>query len=128
MEMNRIEAFLEEFRRTIESAEKELLKISAAESEIQPAPGEWSAKEILGHLIDSAANNHRRFVEAQWRDDLEFPGYDQERWVAIQRYRQRPWAELIGLWKAYNLHLAHVVSSIPQETLERPRSKHSLDG
>lgn len=122
-----MKVFLEEFRQTIEGAEKALLKISEAESETRPAPGEWSAKEILGHLIDSASNNHRRFVEAQWRDDLEFPGYEQERWVAVQRYLCRPWAELIGLWKAYNLHLAHLVGSIPEETLKLLRGRHSLD-
>jgi hypothetical protein len=122
-----MEAFIEEFRQTIEGAAEELLKLSEAESETCPAAGQWAAKEIIGHLIDSAANNHRRFVEAQWRDDLEFPGYEQERWVAVQRYRERPWAELIGLWKAYNLHLAHIAGSIPEETLKRPRSGHSLD-
>jgi hypothetical protein len=122
-----MEAFIEEFQQTIEGAAEELLKLSETESEIRPAPGQWAAKEIIGHLIDSAANNHRRFVEAQWRDDLDFPGYEQERWVAVQRYGERPWAELIGLWKAYNLHLAHVVSFIPEETLKRPRNRHSLD-
>jgi hypothetical protein len=122
-----MEDFFGEFRHTIEAAEKELLDISEAESEARPAPDQWSPKEVLGHLIDSATNNHRRIVEAQWKDDLVFPGYDQERWVAVQGYRGRRWLELIGLWKAYNLHLAHIVASIPEETLTQPRREHSLD-
>jgi hypothetical protein len=55
-----VEDFFGDFRHTIEAAEKELLDISEAESEAQPAPDQWSPKEVLGHLIDSAANNHYR--------------------------------------------------------------------
>ncbi|MCB0841112.1 MAG: DinB family protein, partial [Bacteroidetes bacterium] len=71
-----------------------------------PAPGKWSSKEILGHLIDSAANNHRRFVQAAYQDDFVFDGYDQDKWVAVQRYNEVPWIFLLDLWKSYNLHLA----------------------
>jgi hypothetical protein len=46
--------------------------------------GQWSARQLLGHLIDSASNNHSRFVRAQFVEDLAFPGYDQEQWVAVQ--------------------------------------------
>jgi hypothetical protein len=103
-----MEDFLTEFRQIIRAAEEELLKISEAESEARPAPDQWSAKEVLGHLIDSAANNHRRFVEAQWKENLVFAGYDQERWVAVQQYRGRPWPELVALWRAYNLSEAEI--------------------
>ena len=108
-----------ELKQTVESTEQQLVQISEAQSEARPAPGQWSAKEILGHLIDSATNNHRRFVEAQLKDDLIFPGYEQENWVAIQKYQQASWAGLIALWKAYNMHLAHVASSIPEDVLKR---------
>jgi hypothetical protein len=67
-----VEDFLGDFRHTIEAAEKELLDISEAESKARPAPDQWSPKEVLGHLIDSAANNYRRFVDAQSKDDPAF--------------------------------------------------------
>jgi hypothetical protein len=57
---------------------------------LKPAPDRWSKKEILGHLIDSAANNHQRFVRAQGTPRLEFPGYEQEFWVATQAYASAP--------------------------------------
>ena len=122
-----MEQLVRDFAKTIESAVGALAELSEAESESRPAPGQWSAKEVLGHLIDSAANNHRRFVEAQGKGDLGFPGYDQEHWVAVQRYQQRPWRDLIALWAAYNRHLAHVLASIPDVELRRPRARHSLD-
>lgn len=93
----------------------------------QPRPGmEWTPKEILGHLIDSAANNHVRFVRAQLADDLVFPPYDQDRWIRVQGYPEESWYELVQLWRRYNLHLAHVIAHLPREALIRPRAQHNL--
>jgi DinB superfamily len=118
--------FLKDFDETVRSATVRLYAISAADSN-QNGPGEWSRKQILGHLIDSAANNHQRFVRAQSTDDLSFPGYDADEWVDAQKYTDRPWPDLIELWCAYNIHLVHVVSRIPENTLTQPRNKHTLD-
>ncbi len=89
--------------------------------------GQWSAKQILGHLIDSATNNHQRFVRAQFTDDLRFQGYDQEQWIRVQHYDEEAWTDLIDLWRGYNLHLAHIISKIPESTLTQPRTAHTLD-
>lgn len=118
--------FLRDFEETIRGATARLQQISADESS-KSRDGEWSPKQILGHLIDSAANNHQRFVRGQFTDHLEFPGYEQEEWVSSQKYNDEPWSAVIELWRAYNLHLLHVVSVIPQQVLTQPRNKHSLD-
>ncbi len=89
--------------------------------------GQWSAKQILGHLIDSAANNHQRFVRAQFTTDLVFQGYAQEDWIRVQFYADEPWSAMIDFWQLYNLHLAHVIAHIPAETLSRLRQPHTLD-
>lgn len=86
--------------------------ISEADAAVRPAPGRWSKKEILGHLIDSAANNHQRFVRLQLAAELTLPGYEQDDWVAANRYQQRPWEELVALWASYNRHLAVVIEGI----------------
>jgi hypothetical protein len=103
--------FLADFRRTVADAAGRLLIYSDTDAARPLAPGKWSRKEIIGHLIDSAANNHARFVRAQLHDDLVFEGYDQARWVEVQRYRERPWTDLVGLWQAYNVHIASVMES-----------------
>lgn len=118
--------FLRDFDDTIRSATARLQTISDEESAASTS-AEWSPKQILGHLIDSAANNHQRFVRGQFIDHLEFPGYEQEQWVSSQKYNDEPWPAVIELWRAYNLHLLHVVSVIPQDVLTQPRDKHSLD-
>jgi hypothetical protein len=84
----------------------------------RPGTGEWSKKEILGHLIDSAVNNHQRFVRAQFADPFIWPGYDQQAWVPLHRYAQRPWIELVDLWVALNHHVAAVVESVPADKLQ----------
>ena len=118
--------WLEEFRETIESAALRLLQISEAQSEQPQAEEHWSAKQIIGHLIDSATNNHARFVLAQIKDDLVFPGYDQNSWVTIQHYQQAPWPRLVDLWRAYNLHLLHVMAFTPADQLTKRCVQHSL--
>ena len=119
--------FLREFRDTIVSATARLRDMPEAQSGEKSSPDDWSAKETIGHLIDSAANNHQRFVRAQFTDDLVFPGYVQDQWVSSQNYRDESWSEVIQLWSSYNLHLVHVASAISEDVLTKPRSPHTLD-
>ena len=84
---------------------------------IRPAPGKWSAKEILGHLVDSAGNNLQRIVRLSVSPTLDLPGYDGEGWVAMQHYSERSWSDVLALWHALNLHLAHVIAHVRKEDL-----------
>ena len=99
----------------VDDVEPRLSAISDDAATQPPAPGKWSCKQILGHLVDSAANNHQRFVRAQQSRSLELPGYSQEHWVSCQHYQTRAWADLVALWAAYNRHLAHVIANIPED-------------
>ena len=117
--------WITDFRNTIETSSRRLHAINEGEAARQAGTA-WSAKQTLGHLIDSAANNHARFVVAQMKDDLIFPGYEQDSWVDIQNYREASWPQLVDLWTAYNLHLAHVMSFAPDEKLSQRRSQHTL--
>jgi hypothetical protein len=83
----------------------------------RPGPGKWSKKEILGHLIDSAANNHQRFVRLQLMPRIDLPGYQQDDWVRLNRYQQRPWLEIIDLWQNYNIQLAEIIRQVDPNSL-----------
>jgi|ERR1041384_1417486 hypothetical protein len=124
---NSYDQFLADFRETVVGATTRLRNIPDEAVRHRSSPGEWAPIEILGHLIDSAANNHQRFVRAQFTDDLVFPVYEQDQWVSSQQYHEEPWSDIIQLWSAYNLHLAHVASLIPEEVLTKSRSVHTLD-
>ena len=113
-------------RESVSAALPLLERIGDEESAEPRAPGKWSPREVLGHLVDSAANNHGRFVRAQLAEDLVFPGYEQEAWVRVQAYRAAPWAELTQLWRSYNLQLARVIDAIGEDDLTRPRARHNF--
>lgn len=113
-------------RSVIATSEPMLSALTDAETAWGRAPGKWSPRQILGHLIDSASNNHQRFVRAASQDDLIFPGYDQERWVELQGYQQASWRELVALWAGFNRHLARVMTAIPEEARTRRRTRHNL--
>jgi hypothetical protein len=104
-------------RSEVERAAVGFTRLTESEAVRDRGQGRWVTKEILGHLIDSAVNNHQRFVRARFVDPLIWPGYDQVAWVAAHRYRERPWAELVGLWAALNRHLAGAIGSTPPERL-----------
>src|ERR1017187_5325860 len=80
-------------------------KLSKDTAGSKPTPSGWSQKEELGHLLDSAANNHQRIVRAQMEDNPAMPGYDGPAWVVLHAYQKRDWHELIGTWGALNRQL-----------------------
>ncbi len=115
-----------ELRAAVDAAEPALRAMGDEASGDRPGPGRWSPRAVIGHLIDSASNNHRRFVLGQVQENLQFPGYDQEVWVSVQRYHEASWANLVTLWVSFNRHLAFIVESIPDDVLVRPRAHHNL--
>ena len=101
----------------IDAAEKKLRKTNAAETTKPVLAGGWSRKQVIGHLIDSASNNHQRFVRAVLQGSLDFPGYDQDGCVRVQAPQEADWELLVSLWAAYNRYLAHVIAHLPESTL-----------
>ena len=93
----------------------------------RPAPGKWSIAEITGHLVDSASNNHQRFIRGRSQDALVFSGYAQDEWVAAQGYQESDWHTLLDLWRSYNLHLARVMELAPAADRDKPYVRHNFD-
>jgi chromosome condensin MukBEF ATPase and DNA-binding subunit MukB len=101
----------------IQKARPELEAISEEKASTKTIDGKWSIKEIIGHLIDSAANNHQRFVRLQNAAENVSIRYDQEFWVNVQAYQSENWVDLIDLWYYYNMHLSHVMVNLNQAML-----------
>ena len=112
---------------TIERTVPLLLALPELQTADRSAPGKWSPREIIGHLIDSASNNHQRFVRAQFDDSLVFPGYQQDEWVAAQSYNDARWEDLVTLWASFNRHLARVMRLVPERVRSKPHQRHNLD-
>ncbi len=109
----------EAVRAEVGRASKVFLRWKDEDVSMVPGVGKWSRKEILGHLIDSASNNHQRVVRGQFSSSLVF-GYDQVAWVEANGYRHRAWSELVELWGAMNRHFAAAVEAVPAVKLATP--------
>jgi hypothetical protein len=86
----------------------------------KPAVDVWSKKEELGHLIDSAANNHVRFARASIEPEFRGPGYQQNEWVRVHGYQEMAWTNIVDFWRRYNEFLVGLVTRIPDQKLQTP--------
>ncbi|MFZ0417054.1 MAG: DinB family protein [Candidatus Sulfotelmatobacter sp.] len=113
-----MEELSERLLRLVDAAEPKLRKIGEPETTNPILPGGWSRKQVLGHLIDSASNNHQRFVRAVLQTSLDFPAYDQDGNARVQVPQEADWSLLVSLWAAYNRYLAHVIARLPATKLD----------
>ncbi|HTQ66218.1 MAG TPA: DinB family protein [Puia sp.] len=84
----------------------------------KPQPEKWSKKEILGHLVDSAQNNLRRFIVSQY-EEPSYIVYNQDKWVTISNYQQYQIRDLIELWILLNKHICIILANTPTEMAMR---------
>lgn len=108
-------------RRLAQAIERELLNLRALtddQASLSREPGKWCPKEELGHLIDSASNNHLRFVGGALEPQFRGPGYAQNEWVKLHGYSTMRWEKVVDFWAAYNNFLARLIERIPDSQLE----------
>ena len=110
----------EKIREIITLSKPKLLEISPESACRKVSLDTWSKQEILGHLIDSALNNHQRIVRGVLNVAEHFPPYEQNRWVEMQGYNQRQWGDLIELWAQCNFHLSWALDRLPEEAVNNP--------
>jgi hypothetical protein len=95
-----------------------LKEIPERDFSFKPSAIKWSKKEILGHLIDSATNNHQRFVRVQF-EDVPLITYDQDNWNNHSHHGQVDSGHLIKFWQLYNQHLVELIKLISEKSLSR---------
>jgi hypothetical protein len=110
---------LKHLRALINEVPPKLSKLPLSQVELKPSPVKWSPKEELGHLLDSAANNHQRIVRTQLEDEPKMPGYDGNAWVELHKYQRRNWQEMIDLWRNLNRQLLVAAEAVPDASWSR---------
>ncbi len=114
-----LEKIIKRLKSNIEYVSSKFLNTPEEELRRKPAPNKWSKKELLGHLIDSAANNHHRFIKAQFLPSPMFvEGYAQNDWVQVQKYNEKDSQALLNLWIVYNEHIIFIMQNTPDKNLE----------
>jgi hypothetical protein len=97
-----------------------LVTLSEDESNVPEKEGKWSAKQVMGHLTDSAVNNLGRIVRLQIHPGQSFPDYAQVESVRLQHYAERPWSEVLALWFALNEHVVWTIEHVERKNLANP--------
>ncbi|MDR3694984.1 DinB family protein [Mucilaginibacter sp.] len=91
--------------------------IETIDWEFRPSPEKWSAKEIIGHLTDSAQVNLQRFVRCTYQENFKLV-YDQVEWVQAQHYQEANLEELLSLWRLLNGQIIRVLDNYPADGLQ----------
>ena len=112
-----METIAQELENMVKNYSVQFANFTEAELTFKPAAGKWSKKEIIGHLVDSAQNNIRRFIVTQYETDPHVV-YAQNEWVSIQNYQQYDSKELITLWQLINKHIVVILKNMPAEKLQ----------
>ena len=121
----------EELKKIVAEYSVKLADIPVDVYALTPSPKKWSKKQILGHLIDSAQTNIRRFIIAQYEDSPEII-YNQEQWVELSRYQEQELNDLIPLWALLNKHICFILSGVNRSASQKicktnNQTTHSLD-
>lgn len=113
-----MEKIATELQEIVTSFSSKIKAISPGEFNAKPNPAKWSKKEVLGHLIDSAHNNLRRFVVGQYEQEPNIV-YDQDFWVSTNDYQHMKDSEVIELWRLMNERLVFILKKMPVENYDR---------
>ena len=113
-------------RRILEHTADAITSISSQNFKYKDSPHKWSKKQLLGHLIDSAYNNHQRFLRATTQTNFIFQGYDQDQWVLQNNYQNRTKEEVINTWITVNQHLSILIEGLPIKLLTKETTEHNF--
>ena len=87
-------------------------------ADIKIGDDKWTLKEMVGHLIDSASNNHQRFIRLQIDKRIDLPGYEAEEWNSKTKVTTFDYINLVNLWKLYNDYLIHIIEVMDPMSLK----------
>ena len=105
-----LEELIEIFKNDFSNLNESLAKIKLSQDK-------WTLKEIIGHLIDSASNNHQRFIRLQLSHDIEFPDYNKDEWLEIQNHQNMQFSDLLNLFVYFNMLMVNIISNIDESSL-----------
>ncbi len=106
------------FRADLDDVHRTIVSVPGELADVPWRDGGWTRKQIVGHLLDSAANNRQRFVRAATDGAYTGPRYAQDAWVAAHGYASQPWETLLYWWEAEHQILMAIVDRIPEDKLE----------
>jgi hypothetical protein len=111
----------------VEDLFKKMSSVNEDTASIRLSIDKWSLKEMIGHLVDSASNNHQRFIRLQENAEISIPQYAPEFWIKAADYLQYPWSEIVTLWHSYNKLILHIIKNVDTGCLNNIWKKYGQD-
>src|SRR4051794_35576602 len=93
----------------------------------RPAPGKWSAHEIVCHCADSEMNGAARIRYVIAEKDPVVMGYDQDAWARIFDYHARPLEPALAVIEAVRAHTTALLRVLGEEAWAKA-GRHSESG
>lgn len=116
--MNLMNNIINRMNQLISEIPEKVLAIPEDTLTVKPAENKWSKKEIIGHLCDSAFNNHSRFIRAQFQPEpFKIVRYEQDEWVKLNNYQNIPAKEILDLWVRLNRQIVNIITAMPSDKL-----------
>jgi hypothetical protein len=115
------------YKKKVEVFFNRMSSVDESKASIKLSNDKWALKEMTGHLIDSASNNHQRFIRLQETAELSFPLYAPEFWKDAACYIEYPWENLVQLWHSYNTLILHIVSKVDDKCLDNVWKRSDKD-
>jgi DinB superfamily len=96
-----------------------LRRVPRAALHWRPAPGEWSAHEVIHHCADSESNAHLRLRYLLAETDPLIVGYDQAEWARALEYARRPLAPALATVIAVRANTVPLLRALPEAAWSR---------
>jgi len=92
-----------------------LEEISESRADRAYAPGKWTIKEVLGHVMDTERVFSQRALRFGRGDASELPGFDQDRYVPAGGFGVRPLRDIVEEWVAVRRSTVLLFRGLPAE-------------
>jgi hypothetical protein len=117
--MSDIAALLERFRRGPELLAVVLTGVFGEEEEFTPAPGKWSARQIVAHLADAELVCGHRCRQIVAEDNPTLIGFDQELWARNLNYARRKPKQSLEAFRRLRAENYELLKDLPENAFER---------
>lgn len=109
---------VQQYRDGVRAVEDALDGITEAELDARPAPGKWTAREIVHHLADSEMTSAIRLRLLVATDRPSILGYDQEAF-ARRLFYDRPMAASLAAFRAARETTAELLDRLSEDDWRR---------
>ncbi len=96
-----------------------LARVPADAMKWRPAPGKWSAHEVVVHCADSETNAHMRLRYLLAEPEPLIVGYDQDRWAAELDYHALPFEPALAAIEAVRANTVPLLQRLPEPAWRR---------